>query len=74
VLEAEDDQRSEWFDDTIDYLGERYPELTPNELEALRTIGQRYCAPAIPHGAHDRSSTVASEESEDVEPGEVSAA
>lgn len=47
VLEAEDEQRSEWFDDTIEYLGERYPELTPNELVDLRTIGERYCAPAI---------------------------
>ena len=74
VLEAEDDQRSEWFDDTIEYLGERYPELTPSELVALRTIGERYCAPAISHGANAHSSTVAEQESEDVEPGEVSAA
>jgi len=47
VLEAEDEQRSEWFDDTVEYLAERYPELTPDELVALRTIGERYCAPAI---------------------------
>ncbi|MFV1987440.1 MAG: hypothetical protein ACC682_09160, partial [Gemmatimonadota bacterium] len=47
VLEAEDEQRSEWFDDTIGYLGERYPELNPDELVALRTIGERYCAPAL---------------------------
>jgi hypothetical protein len=47
VLEAEDEPRSEWFDDTIEYLGERYPELTPDELVDLRTIGQRYCKPAI---------------------------
>lgn len=87
VLDAEDDQRSEWFDDTIEYLGERHPELTPDELVALRTIGERYCAPAIPHGNNDASSTTADEEvvpdapvvqeeagAEDVETGEVSAA
>jgi hypothetical protein len=25
VLEADVDQRGEWFDDTIEYLAERYP-------------------------------------------------
>ena len=50
VLDVEEEQRSEWLDDTIQYLGERYPELTPSELSSLRTIGERYCAPAIPHG------------------------
>ena len=50
VLEAAEDQRQEWFDDTIEYLGERYPELTPTDLSTLREIGERYCAPAIPHG------------------------
>lgn len=66
VLEAEDDQRSEWFDDTIEYLGERYPELTPDELVALRAIGERYCAPAIPHGG--RSSAEPAEAEPDATP------
>lgn len=65
VLEAEDDQRSEWFDDTIEYLGERYPELTPDELVALRAIGERYCAPAISHGG--RAAAAKTEADEDVE-------
>ena len=81
VLEAEDEQRAEWFDDTIEFLGERYPELTPDELGQLRTIGERYCAPAIPHGgngAADVSKRVASgeieaEAEEVVDSGEVSA-
>lgn len=74
VLDAEDDQRSEWFDDTIEYLGERYPELTPNELGDLRTIGERYCAPAIPHGAHDGSSAERAVDEDNLDTGEVSAA
>lgn len=80
VLEAEDEQRADWFDDTIEFLGERHPELTPDELGQLRTIGERYCAPAIPHGgngAADSSKPGASEESEAeeevVDSGEVSA-
>lgn len=63
VLEAEADQRDEWFDDTIQYLGERYPELTPGELSELRTIGERYCAPVIPHG--DTNAETMAEQSDD---------
>ncbi len=79
VLDAETEQRDEWFEDTIQYLGERYPELTPDELAMLRTIGERYCAPAIPHGptgANDAEEGEASEATEDesVDTGEVSAA
>jgi hypothetical protein len=50
VLEAEEKEREEWMTDTIDYLAERYPALSPEELAKLRTIGDRYCRPAIPHG------------------------
>ena len=79
VLEAEDEQRDEWFDDTIQYIGERYPELSPGDLSELRTIGERYCAPAIPHGsenAEDTSGDSADEadDEEVVDTGEVSAA
>ncbi|MCG8468137.1 MAG: hypothetical protein MJB57_07990 [Gemmatimonadetes bacterium] len=88
VLDAESDQREEWFDDTIQYLGERYPELGPQDLSDLRTIGERYCAPAIPHGGAAAAETptegdeaeAASDEAEVVETevavdtGEVSAA
>ena len=66
VLEAEDEQRSEWFDDTIEYLGERYPELNRDELVTLRTIGERYCAPAVSnHTLADRSAEADAVESED---------
>jgi hypothetical protein len=65
VLEAEDEQRSEWFDDTIEYIGERYPELAPDELVSLRTIGERYCAPAISNAT--RVSEAPAEESTDGE-------
>lgn len=50
VLQAEDEQRKEWLDDTIEYLAERYPELNHSDLGELRTMGDRYCSPAIPHG------------------------
>ena len=50
VLEAEEDQRAEWLEDTIEYIAERYPELGASDLNELRTMGERYCSPAIPHG------------------------
>lgn len=50
VLDAETEQREEWLGDTVDYLAERYPELSASELDQLKDIGRRYCSPAIPHG------------------------
>ena len=47
VLEAADEHRKEWFDDTMAYLGERYEELTPAQIGELRTLGERYCQPVM---------------------------
>ncbi len=51
VLQATEEQQVEWMDDTVEYIGECYPSLTPEELEQLKQIGLRFCRPAIPHGA-----------------------
>ena len=48
VLEAADEQRKEWFDDTMEYLAERYEDLTPDQVTELRTLGERYCQPEVP--------------------------
>ena len=29
------------------YLGERYEELTPVQIQELRTLGERYCQPVV---------------------------
>lgn len=47
VLEAAEEQRREWFDDTMEYLAERYEDLTPVEVRDLRTLGERYCQPVV---------------------------
>ena len=52
VLEAEDSERGEWMNDTVEYLGERYPDLNEEQLAELSAIGHRYCQPAIPHGSN----------------------
>ena len=82
VLEAENEQREKWFTDTIQYLREQYPELSEEELTSLRTIGERYCAPPIPHGGSSGTGTKETpvetvtevEENEMIDAGEVNAA
>jgi hypothetical protein len=50
VLQAEADDQRHWMDETIDYLAERYPDLTDGDLSDLDSVGIRFCQPAIPHG------------------------
>ncbi|MEO8294967.1 MAG: hypothetical protein ABI613_05570 [Gemmatimonadota bacterium] len=48
VLEAAVEHQKDWFDDTMQYLTERYNDLSPEELTQLRTLGERYCRPVQP--------------------------
>jgi len=45
VLEASEEHKKDWFDDTMDYLAERYESVTDEELDQLRVLGERYCRP-----------------------------
>lgn len=67
VLEASVDQQQEWMDDTMQFLEERYPQLSAAEVKQLEELGMRYCKPVIRHG---KSHTADSE----WEPGTSSAA
>ncbi len=51
VLQAEAEDQRHWMDETIDYIGERYPDLTDADLRGLHEIGTRFCKPAIAHGS-----------------------
>src|SRR5687768_3886238 len=55
VIGAAEDEQVEWMDDTIRFLAERYPELTPEELDQLKVTGLRFCQPVIPHGSQTSS-------------------
>jgi hypothetical protein len=50
VLQAQVEDQKEWFDDTIEYMAERYPTLSDQDLGNLRRLGERYCQPVIQHG------------------------
>ncbi len=47
VLEATSEHQKEWFDDTMLYLADRYQDLEEQDLEQLRTLGERYCRPVV---------------------------
>lgn len=51
VLRAAEDEQKQWMDETMEYLGERYPDLSDGDLRELYTVGMRFCRPAIPHGS-----------------------
>ncbi len=46
VIGASEDDQKEWFDRTIDYLAERYHELSDEEIAELRVLGERFVQPA----------------------------
>ena len=50
VLKASQEQQDIWFDDTMQYVAERYPELSEDRLKELREIGRRFCQPVISRG------------------------
>jgi hypothetical protein len=45
VIGAESDDQHEWFGPTMEYLADRYPELSSLQLAELRTLGDRFVQP-----------------------------
>jgi hypothetical protein len=45
VIGAEPEHVSEWFDQTMQYMGDRYPELSPEQISELRVLGTRFAQP-----------------------------
>lgn len=50
VLQASEEDQKHWMQETMEYLAERYPDLSDADLKELYTLGLRFCSPAIPHG------------------------
>jgi hypothetical protein len=38
-------QQEEWFNDTMAYMTERYPELAAEQITELRQLGTRFAQP-----------------------------
>lgn len=59
VLKATPDQQSEWLEDTMEFMAERYPMLSETQITELHEIGRRFCQPVI-----DRNETALDREAE----------
>lgn len=46
VIGSDAADMKEWFDNTLDYLQDRYHELSPTQLGELRVLGERFAEPA----------------------------
>jgi hypothetical protein len=45
VSGSDPDHIEEWFDETMRYFEDRYPELTKDQLNELRVLGVRFAKP-----------------------------
>ncbi len=59
VIQSEPEHQKEWFDDTIAYTAERYPELNEGELKQLRVLGERFCVPPKARAADSDTASAA---------------
>ena len=51
VLEALPEHQKEWFDDTMQYIVERYADLGEEQVAELRVLGERFCQPVVSRNA-----------------------
>ena len=45
VIEALPEHQKDWFDDTMQYIADRYEDLGDESIAQLRQLGERYCQP-----------------------------
>ena len=45
VIGSAPEDQTDWFDNTMDYLTERYHELAQSEVQQLRVLGERFAQP-----------------------------
>ena len=45
VIGSDPEHQTEWFNETMTYLSDRYPELAETEVTQLRTLGERFVQP-----------------------------
>lgn len=45
VVDADHEHQHEWFEETMKYFAERYPELGEVQVKELRKLGERFAQP-----------------------------
>lgn len=77
VLEAAPEHQKEWMDDTMQYVADRYPDLTAEQQAQLRVLGDRFCQPVVRRVPAEAAVVTEPESGTDVElegePAEISA-
>jgi len=56
VVGALPEHQEEWFAETLKYLTDRYPELSPEQIAELRTLGMRFAQPPKKPSTSDAAS------------------
>ena len=51
VIGSAQEHQADWFNETMAYLADRYHELTPEQVQQLRTLGERFVQPPKQHEA-----------------------
>ena len=46
VIGSAPEDQNEWFDSTVNYLADRYHELSERDVAELRVLGERFVQPA----------------------------
>lgn len=64
VLNANADDQDVWMNETVEYLGERYPDLANSELVKLKAVGMQFCKPVISRLKRKQAAPEPSEASE----------
>lgn len=65
VVGASEADQTEWMNETIDYLAERYPTLAQHQLRFLHAVGMRFCQPVIARG----TATISAADNSAADPG-----
>jgi len=74
VLKATPEQQDQWLDETMEFMSERYTDLTEKQLADLRGIGSRFCQPVIAHGRDNTALSTNSESPSNSEQDEMAGA
>jgi hypothetical protein len=45
VVGSDPEHQEEWFNETMAYMTERYPELSTEQIDELRKLGSRFAQP-----------------------------
>jgi len=45
VVGSDPEHQDEWFNETMAYMTDRYPELSPEQVAELRKLGTRFAQP-----------------------------